>query len=42
MLFQWDVPKTAVNSFDMIEKTVGTVGAGAIGAHIHKRLAVRL
>ena len=35
------MPATAVHSFDMIDKTIGTVGAGAIGAHIQKRLAVR-
>ena len=36
----WDVPAVAVNSWDLIDKTVGTVGGGRIGYHMMKRLRV--
>ena len=39
---EWDVPAVAVNSWDLIDKTVGTVGGGKIGFHMMKRLRVRL
>ena len=38
----WNVPKVAVNSWDLIDKTVGTVGGGRIGYHMMKRLRVGL
>lgn len=37
---EWDVPAVAVNSWDLIDKTVGTVGGGRIGYHMMKRLRV--
>ena len=37
---KWDVPAVAVNSWDLIDKTVGTVGGGRIGYHMMKRLRV--
>lgn len=37
----WNVPAMAVNSWDLIDKTVGTVGGGKIGYHMMKRLRVR-
>ncbi len=36
----WDVPKVAVSSWDLMDKTVGTVGGGRIGYHMMKRLRV--
>lgn len=38
----WDVPAVAVESWDLMDKTVGTVGGGRIGYHMMKRLRVRL
>ena len=37
---KWDVPAVAVNSWDLMDKTVGTVGGGRIGYHMMKRLRV--
>jgi formate dehydrogenase len=34
----WDVPKTAVESYDLESKTIGTVGGGHIGYEVMKRL----
>lgn len=34
------MPAVAVNSWDLIDKTVGTVGGGRIGYHMMKRLRV--
>ncbi|KAL0033197.1 hypothetical protein WJX79_009035 [Trebouxia sp. C0005] len=34
----WDVPAVAVESWDLMDKTVGTVGGGRIGYHMMKRL----
>ena len=36
----WDVPAVAVESWDLMDKTVGTVGGGRIGYHMMKRLRV--
>lgn len=38
----WDVPAVAVESWDLMDKTVGTVGGGRIGYHMMKRLRVSL
>lgn len=38
----WDVPAVAVESWDLMDKTVGTVGGGRIGYHMMKRLRVGL
>ena len=37
----WNVPAVAVKSWDLMDKTVGTVGGGRIGYHMMKRLRVR-
>ena len=37
----WNVPAVAVESWDLMDKTVGTVGGGRIGYHMMKRLRVR-
>ena len=37
---KWDVPAVASKAHDLIEKTVGTVGGGAIGYETMKRLRV--
>ena len=36
----WDVPKTAIDSYDLENKTIGTVGGGRIGYEVMKRLKV--
>ena len=36
----WNVPAVAINSWDLMDKTVGTVGGGRIGYHMMKRLQV--
>jgi len=38
----WDVPAVAVESWDLMDKTVGTVGGGRIGYHMMKRLRLSL
>lgn len=39
---EWNVPAVAVNSWDLMDKTVGTVGSGRIGYHMMKRLRVSI
>lgn len=38
---KWDVPAVAGTAFDLMDKTVGTVGGGAIGFETMKRLRVQ-